>query len=133
MIEGYVKWESLVGAEIGSLGALDETIDRLQRKAEEASPIIVEVQRADGEILSIGLGREEAVLSFTAASGNPPYYVSSSGWQAGENEDILDYDFYGHRAEIRRRYLVPMQQARDALRFFWETGERTKDIIWEEV
>ena len=133
VIEGYVRWESLAGAEIGSLSALEETIDDLQRNAENASPIIVEAERADGKALSIGLGREEAVLSFTPASKKPPYYVSSAGRQGSEDEETVVYHFYGQCTQVPRRFLVPMKDAREALRIFWRTGELTNDIVWEEV
>lgn len=132
MVEGYVRWKDLKGVYAGSLGALDEWIDTLQRDAEVEQPMVVEVERQGGKVLYIGLGRKDAVLSF-AASPSPPYYVSWSGPPGKENEEADAFYFYGIWTEVPRRFLVPMPQARAALRFFWETGELSKEVSWEKL
>jgi hypothetical protein len=118
-----------MGVPAESLSSLDEWIDILQQEAEMALPMVAEVERADGKVLYIGLGKTDAVLSY-AATLLPPFYVSSSGRQAANNQ-IVDYYFYGIWVGVPVRNLVPMAYARAALRFFWETGERSKEIQWE--
>ncbi len=92
----------------------------------------VEVERQDGKVLYVGLGYKDSVLSF-AATIHPPYYVSSSGRTGREYQEIVGYYFYGIWNEVPRRFLVPMAHARAALRFFWETGELSKEVLWEKV
>ncbi|MGO9483889.1 MAG: Imm1 family immunity protein [Rhodomicrobium sp.] len=130
--EGYVRWKDLRGVYAGSLAALDEWIDTLQRDAELEQPMAVEVEREDGKVLYIGLGYNEAVLSF-AASINPPHYVAISGRTGRGSEENVDFYFYGIWNEVPRRFLVPMMHARTALRLFWETGERSNVVSWEKI
>jgi hypothetical protein len=129
--EGYVRWKNLMGVHAGSLGALDEWMDILQQEAETGLPLIAEVERHDGKVLYIGLGRMDAALSY-AATPFPPYYVSSAGRPPAANDQLIDYYFYGIWIGVPLRHMVPMANARAALRFFWETGERSKEVLWEK-
>jgi len=130
--EGYVRWKNLRGVRAGSLGALDQRIDALQQVAEIEQPMVAEVERQDGKVLYIGLGKKDAVLSF-AASVDPPYYVSASGQLGRGREETEGFYFYGIWTEVPRRFLVPMARARAALRLFWETGELSNEVSWEKV
>ena len=127
--EGYVRWKNLMGVPADSLSALDEWIGILQAEAEVMLPMVAEVERKDGKVLYIGLGRTEAVLCY-AATLLPPYYISSSGRPAAANDQTVDYYFYGFWIGVPVRNLVPMAHARAALRFFWETGELSKEVSW---
>ncbi len=127
-----IQWNDTEGVEVESLVILDKTIDNLQSEAAQAKPILVEVVRFTGDVLIIGLGLKDAVLSYGPASKNPPYYVSVREG-AATTEDTVVYYFYGAYTEFPARFLIPMHQARMALRYFVETGQLTKEIIWEQV
>ena len=127
-----LHWDATKGVEVESLQGLDNTIDRLQKEAAQSRPILVEVIRSTGDVLIIGLGLENAVLNYTPATKNPPYYVSVREG-AETTEDTVVYYFFGAHTEFPSRFLIPMQQARLALRHFVETGHLAKEINWEQV
>lgn len=92
-------------------------------------PLIVEVTLDGGDCLSIGLGREIAVLSYVGASKMPPY-LSSQGWQGGES---VVFHYYGHWSEFPPSAAVPTAEAVDAVRYFCERGELSPLVNWVEV
>jgi hypothetical protein len=109
---------------------LDALLDRLSAEAERDLPFMVTLARADDATLSIGLGRPESVASYVGAGGDPPYYISRG--DLGRDEPI-EFLSGGEMTEFAPESAVPAGAAREALRVFYETGELSPSIVWEEI
>jgi hypothetical protein len=128
-VKPTVSWE---GNEVpvASTSELDALVDQLTLQAREKLPFIVTVARPDGATLSIGVGRDESVASYVPASLDPPYYLSRSGAQRSEP---IEFVFSGQASEYPPESVISVEAARRALRTFFETGELTGEIAWEET
>ena len=118
------------GTEVATVEALDALLDRLSAEAEQGRPFMVELTAGNGNLVSMGLGRPESVLSYTPGSLDPPYYASHGG-RAGD--EVMAFDYAGEPTEFPIRQALPMSAAREALRRFFVTGTLPDNIEWEEV
>jgi hypothetical protein len=84
----------------------------------------------NGDEISFGLGRSRTYLAFTAHDNQPPYWQSVSGAKGPDTSFLLGG---GEPTVCEMRNAIPMRKAHAVLRQFWETGELSKDINWEET
>jgi hypothetical protein len=124
-----LSWAEGKSATVASVDELDERLDALDAEAREGDPFVAEVARPDGAVLSIGLGRDASVLNYSA-SPDPPYYTSHSPGGSGDESPVFYY--YGHWSEFRPDAAVPMENAREAVRVFFRTGDRPDNIDWRQ-
>lgn len=123
-----VEWEGQ-RRDVADLEDLDDLLDNIHAAAVTA-PVLVSVIRADGESLTIGLGRELSVLSHVPADLNPPYRASAGDL---EGEELVNYSFQGSYSEFPITDCVPIAKARFALREFATDGTLSATIRWHEV
>ena len=125
-----VQWEPDSESQVDTVEQLDRLLDQLADRYQNDDAILVVVEsRLKGDTLAIGIGRDVSVLSYVGESGEPPYY-SSVGDKRGE--DAVTFRYMGELTEFPSRKAVPYQLAREALRHFATTGERTARVSWEE-
>ena len=95
-------------------------------------PLLVDVVRADGDRLSIGVGRLWSFLTYIAEDGDPPYF--SVVGDAPEGEEI-NFDCNGESSFYSTRNTVPFELALDvACRFAASSGLPLPALVaWEEV
>ncbi len=117
-------------ARVGGVQELDDLLDRLQREFAADLPHLVTVELEAGDSLAIGLGLPWSVLSFVAASREPPYYVSVG--DGGFGQDI-GFVFGGELSEYPSRNVIPLSVARTALRQFCLTGSLPATVSWEDA
>jgi hypothetical protein len=100
--------------------------------AEIPRPLLAEVVRADGDRLSIGLGRSRSFLTYVPEDGNPPYF--SVVGDAPEEEEV-NFDCNGESSFYSARNTVLFEVALEvACRFAQSTGLPLPDLVaWEEV
>lgn len=116
---------------VDSIEGVERLLDHLHECFSKAGPTLVTVERANGgDSLTIGLGAEFSVLNFVRGNKNPPYFSSSGGNGADETISFL---FGGQWSEYPLRNAVPLPVARAAMTRFCETGELSKNVVWEEV
>ncbi|MFX0093584.1 MAG: Imm1 family immunity protein, partial [Candidatus Hodarchaeota archaeon] len=102
---------------------LDAFLNQLASEATSDTPNLVTISHPNGATLSIVLGADWTVLDHINASGNPPYY-SSLGI---DNEGIFTCYYLGsHHTEKPMRYAIPIDEAREAVGYFFQTGERSR-------
>lgn len=116
-----------MSSEVTSLQELDDLLDRLEEEAERGDPLIVGLEMPNGASLSLGLGRSESVLNYVD-SPDPPYY-SSLGDEGAEGSIVFYLD--GHWTELPRSAAIPIEDAREAMRRFFETGKRPENVRWQ--
>jgi hypothetical protein len=129
-MERVVAWDQNEVA-VHSVRELDALLDRLSAEAERDTPFMVTLAREDGSTLSIGLGRPESTASYVSGTFDPPYFASR-GDGAGEGAPV-EFVFSGEITEFPPWSVVPTEAARQALRVFFETGELSPEIDWEET
>jgi hypothetical protein len=111
----------------------DELRFWLRRIATECPrPLLVEVVRADGDRLSVGVGRPRSFLTYIPADGNPPY-LSVFDESAGSDE--VCFDCNGEPSFYAARNTVPFELAVEVVtRFVVLRDLPLPDLVaWEEV
>jgi hypothetical protein len=100
--------------------------------AECPRPLLAEVVRADGDRLSIGLGRPRSFLTYVPEDGDPPYF--SVVGDAPEGEEV-NFDCNGESSFYSARNTVPFEVALEVVcRFAQSGGLPLPDLVaWEEV
>jgi hypothetical protein len=103
-----------------------------QISAECPRPLLAEVVRADGDRLSVGLGRPCSFLTYIPADGNPPYFSVVGGAPEGEE---VNFDCNGESSFYSARNTVPFEVALEvACRFAQSSGLPLPELVaWEEV
>ena len=125
--EATLSWAENASVSVHSLQELDQRLDELHRQAREEQGLIAGIERPDGTALSIGLGRDRSVLNYMS-SLDPPYFTSYD--PESDQEGTVVFYYYGQWSEFSADAAVPMDDAREAVRRFYENGERPENIDW---
>lgn len=113
-------------AEVGSVEELDALLDRLAEQASEHG-VIVQAKHPSGTILAIGLGRAESVLTYFDRQGTSFTSVGDR-----ERDDYLAFEFGGDVSEMMGAKAIPIHEAREAVRLFFDDGEPPSLVEWEQ-
>ncbi len=113
-----------------SVGSPRELVDLLRRIAAECPrPVIATVVRADGDQLSVGLGRAASFLTYIPSDNDPPYFSVVGTETDGE----VCFDYAGEPSFYAARNTVPFEVALVvACRFAESSGLPLPDLVaWE--
>lgn len=122
-----LSWAENESAPVTSVAELDERLNELDRQARASQPLIAGLERPDGAALSIGLGRDCSVLNYMT-SPDPPYFTSHDA--EADADGTIVFFYYGHWSEFPADAAVAMDDAREAVRRFFEDGKRPDNIDW---
>jgi hypothetical protein len=122
-----LSWAENENVPVHTVQELDERLDALDRQARASQPLVAGLERPDGAALSIGLGRDRSVLNYMR-SPDPPYFTSHD--EQADTDGTVVFFYYGHWSEFPADAAVPMDDAREAARRFFRTGERPDNIDW---
>lgn len=123
----YLIWSVNKRAEVHSLEELDKIIDKLSNEAKRKMPFTVQLCFSERNGLLITLGLNVSHLEFFSESGTPIGVYSFSPW---DKKDLITVLHGDEPVELERKYFVPIDEARKALRFYFKTGERPENIRW---
>ena len=115
-----------------SVGSPRELVELLRRIAAECPrPVIATVVRADGDQLSVGLGRPVSFLTYVPADNDPPYYSVVGADADGE----VCFDYAEEPSFYAARNTVPFEVALEvACRFAQSSGLPLPDLVaWEDT
>ena len=115
-----------------SVGSPQELVDLLRRIAAECPrPVIATVVRADGDQLSVGLGRPVSFMTYIPADNDPSYYSVVGAEADGE----VCFDYAEEPSFYAARNTVPIEIAREvACRFAQSSGLPLPDLVaWEDT
>jgi hypothetical protein len=125
-----VVWGGDRVQEVDSPAALEALLDRIAAECErEGKPRLVSIHLADGTSLAVGLGRRESVLNFVSASADPPYFTSRG--EDSRDDKVAHFFFQDSWTEFAVKNLIPLTQAREAVRLFAKNGRRPQNVGWE--
>jgi hypothetical protein len=108
------------------------TVEDLQKllraiAADCPRPVIVTVIRADGDMLSIGVGRPVSFLTFIPKDNMPPYF---SVHVASNPEEEVCFDYNGEPSFYSARNTVPFELALEVVRrFVLSSGLPLPDLV----
>jgi hypothetical protein len=117
-------------AEVMSADELEALLRRIARECKR--PVLATVRRADGDMLSIGLGRPFSVLTYVGADEDPPYLTSVGGAAPAER---VHFDYHGEPSEFSRHNAVGTDEAFAVVRAFVQSSglPLPQVVSWEEV
>jgi hypothetical protein len=112
---------------VTSVEELDQLLDHLTALARHEGPFSVDLSINDRSDIGAVLGRDESHLEFYSADEPPTYSASSGPW---DDDTLIPFMHHGSYSELPRRYFVPADEARAALRSYFLTGRRPENIDW---
>lgn len=119
--------------EVGSIEELDLLLDQLHDACDPARPMIVSIEYPYECRVDIGLGSPESIVMVWPQFHNAPpgeCYMSISGKEvSGTKWFYLQGD---GDTELDRKYMIPVNIARQVVRDFILTGKRSEKIKWQK-
>ena len=119
--------------EQATMVAVNSERDLLKRLAEIAdqaadAPPLVELYQPDGASLAIGVGAERSVVTYIRNPDEPDWL------SRGDSDDGPPPVFYlhGHYSDFPPDAAVPAEDAVEAMRRFYTTGQRPDNIAWQQ-
>ena len=122
-------WGQSDRAKVRSVEDLDRLVDQLTSEASEGLPFAVELYIRDGTGMYIVVGRQESHVEFFSAHSHPPVIGCRGPW---DDDDLVEFTYRGQYSELPKRFTVPISDAREALRRFFQTGKRPDNIAWND-
>ncbi len=112
-----------IDAVIESAGSEASGLDRLN---------IISFTAPSGNYVSLVVGSDETVVSFTYGHHCPPYFASKG---SSEEATPVMTAFVGlkHQTEFPRNWVIPIEQGISAVRAFAEDGELPQTTQWVEL
>jgi hypothetical protein len=93
-------------------------------------PELVDIVADSGAVLTVGLGAEAAVLSFSADPAHPPYFAGQGG---GEGIGSIWFEYRGTPSEFPMDQILTVADALEAAAEFCNTGVRPSSVKWTVV
>ncbi len=130
--DGHSAVCAALPGDAATVGSATELVALLRRVAAECPrPVIATVVRADGDQLSVGLGRAVSFLTYIPADNDPPYFSVVGAEVDGD----VCFDYASEPTFYAARNTVPFEVALDvACRFAASCGLPLPDVVaWEDV
>ena len=127
---GYVEWgEGPQSIQVATVEELDALLDRVDAEARVGQrPVLALVGLGGTRYLTVGLGDDDVGLTYNDSSDWRSW--SSLGDLTGDDE--VGFWMGNQPTYVRRRELVPIDLARQAVRELYDTGERSQLVRWYE-
>jgi hypothetical protein len=122
-------WDENYRADVHSVDELNRLLEKLTVQAEHDMPLSVELYSGNKTSMYIVVGSDISPVAHFLASGHPP--VSSSCGQYSGHDGFFEYNHRGHHTVIHKKFTVPIGEAIKALIYFFQTGRRPENIVWE--
>lgn len=127
----FVEWGSEAEAvSVRSLVELDALLDDLECLARSTgAPFLVVLVAGDGSSLTIGVGRDESVASFSDGSDDALSFASIP--IPDRKGEPLVFELDGEPNEMLAELSTPAESTRQAARYFFSEGGRDPQLRWE--
>jgi hypothetical protein len=90
-------------------------------------PIFVEISNGGVTAFGITVGGDLSYTQFYDSSRRPPIATSLD---IVDSDELIEFDTMGELSQMERRYWIPIELAKRALRYYLETGQRFEEIKW---
>ncbi|HLW90519.1 MAG TPA: Imm1 family immunity protein [Roseiarcus sp.] len=109
----------------------DLLIDAL-RRLQNREPFFCELDGQNGFKLLIGLGNPWSCVQYSKIDGEPPYLMAMAEGEKLRGDD-LEFLIGNTVTPVLFRYALSQDTLRRIIRSFFETGEPSRDVRWEEI
>ena len=107
---------------------LDQLLDQITATCRPSFPISV-ILEARGFQAHVLLGLPESFIYLDEVSPTRHFITVGDSYVDG----VVGFHLFGqHHTEFERRHLIPLATARRVLREFFDTGQRSASVEWEE-
>ncbi len=96
------------------------------------APFFAELIGGNGFKLLLGLGGPVGCAQFSSADGEPPYYMAVSQDVTNDAGEV-SFLIGDTASPVPRRYCLPSDYVVRIAEHFLETGQRSRDLSWEEI
>lgn len=126
---GYVEWgDGPRISRVATAAELDQLLDRIDCEARtEKRPVLALVGLGSTRYVTVGLGSDEVGLTFNDSSDWTSW---SSLGDLYEDADEVSFWMGNQPTYFRRREMVPVASARQAVRMIYESGELPDVVRW---
>ncbi len=114
-----------------SFESCDPLIDRL-RDFQRREPFFCELVGQNGYKLLIGLGNPWSCVQYSKVGGELPYLMAIANGTKLPGDD-LEFLAGNTITPVRFRYALSSDTLWRVIRHFFETGEPSRDVRWEEI
>jgi hypothetical protein len=105
-----------------------QLIEKIEAEAHATNtPISIDVSINKDTTFGITVGSDLSHTQFYDASRRPPIATSLD---IVDSDELIEVDFMGELSQMERRYWIPIELAKRALRYYLETGQRFEEIKW---
>jgi hypothetical protein len=118
----------LNGTSIENLPELQNALESVRDRA----PFIAELIGHNGFMLTLGMGITEGCVQFCSVEGDPPYLMAVNP-DLRDSEGECEFLCGGTLTPVVKRYCLPYAAFVEILAEFVQTGERKRDVLWEEI
>lgn len=116
------------GKTICNNSELLETLDNLTHR----QPFFAELAAENRCTLLIGIGGTIGCVQYSGPDGNPPYMMAL-GTTKDQNQGYVEFLTADTGTPVPKRYCIALDQVKNAASYFFETGNRTPELTWEEI
>ena len=109
---------------------LKDALDELDKKYRDTTPRSISIFVHNSWVYH-GVGANQSYVSVAGENGIAPAWIVEGDTDKNGIVSFLHHDT--HHTEMQERYMVPADLARKIVIEFYETGERTKDVSWEQA
>jgi hypothetical protein len=116
------------GTRVGTAEEVFALFDALPKD----EPFICKLEGENGYEILIGVGNTHGCIQYARSDGEPPYMVTvlSRGDDIGE---YREFRLGNELTQVPERRCLPMERIKEVVAYFVETGERSPNVLWEEV
>jgi hypothetical protein len=105
-----------------------QLIEKIEAEAHATNmPISIDVSINKDTTFGITVGSDLSYTQFYDASRRPPIATSLD---IVDSDELIEFDTMGELSQMERRYWIPIELAKRALRYYLETGQRSEEIKW---
>ncbi len=111
---------------------LDQAVHKIAARCPAKRPVIVALY-AHGYEIGIGLGLPESFVNVKSWEHGTPESCLITVGDGRAKRGAVFFFLNTQATEIPQRNLIPVTQARQIIREFFETGARSTSIEWEQL
>jgi hypothetical protein len=114
--------------EITTIDELERWLDVLSEEARVSMNFGVRIAIMEDESsLMLTVGGEESHMEYYAGKEKPMVRGCNGPW---DSDELISFFLNGAYSEVKKRYFVPMEIARESARIYFLTGKRPQNVDW---
>jgi len=126
----YLTWDINKSAKVRSLAELRQWIKLLtQKAAEEKKAFSVQLHKTNETGILFTVGLDICHLEYFSKKGTPIVVGCRGPWASDEVVTFIHGD---EPSELEKRYFVPMEDAFQAIEYYYAFEEKPNNIQWGE-